>query len=111
MNVHIHARTYAHTHTRTHTHTHTQWFKAPKKVKTRASEALPVDPELQQKINEIDRLSEMQVNDKLQAMLVSYIIMMSPLLFLESWLFVLCQRDSVRLGRMLLLYQQNISSQ
>ena len=56
----------------THTHTHTsQFFGGKKKVKAKAAEPLPMDPELEQKIGEIEKLSETQVDERLQAMLVS----------------------------------------
>lgn len=55
-----------------HTHTHTsQFFGGKKKVKAKAAEPLPMDPELEQKIGEIEKLSETQVDERLQAMLVS----------------------------------------
>ena len=47
-------------------------FAAKKRPpRPRASEPVPVDPELEVKINELDKMTEPQVNDKLQAMLVS----------------------------------------
>ena len=55
-----------------HTHPHTsQFFGGKKKVKAKAAEPLPMDPELEQKIGEIEKMSESQVDERLQAMLVS----------------------------------------
>ena len=69
--------THAHTHAHTHTHTHTSQFfgggrKAPGKRKVKAAaEPIPMDPELEEKISEIEKMAETQVNERLQAMLVS----------------------------------------
>ena len=41
----------------------------------RASEPVPLDPELDAKLNKLDSLTETQINDKLQAMLVSVSIL------------------------------------
>ena len=61
-----------HSHTHPHTPTHTsQFFGGKKKVKAKAAEPLPMDPELEQKIGEIEKMSESQVDERLQAMLVS----------------------------------------
>ena len=76
---HTHTHTFTHTftHTRTHTHTHTSQFfgggrKAPGKRKVKAAaEPIPMDPELEEKISEIEKMAETQVNERLQAMLVS----------------------------------------
>ena len=46
-------------------------FANKKKVKTRAAEPVPHDPELDAKIKEVDDMAESQIDDKLQAMLVS----------------------------------------
>ena len=40
-------------------------------MKTKAAEPLPMDPELEAKIGEIEKMAETQVNERLQAMLVS----------------------------------------
>ena len=40
-------------------------------MKAKAAEPLPMDPELEQKIGEIEKMSESQVDERLQAMLVS----------------------------------------
>ena len=41
-------------------------------MKTRAAEPAPYDPELEAKISEVDKMSDSQITDKLQAMLVSF---------------------------------------
>jgi len=57
------------------THTHTSQFfgggkKAPGKRKVKAAaEPIPMDPELEEKISEIEKMAETQVNERLQAML------------------------------------------
>ena len=48
-----------------------QFFGGRKKVKAKVAEPPPQDPELEYKIAELEQLSETQVNDRLQAMLVS----------------------------------------
>jgi hypothetical protein len=47
------------------------WFKGPKNKGQRASRAdqLPIDPQIHAKIQEIETLTEAQINDRLQAML------------------------------------------
>ncbi len=49
------------------------WFVqfAKKKGKVKASEPMPLDPELEAKLHKLDNLTEKEINDKLQAMLVS----------------------------------------
>ena len=48
-----------------------QFFGGKKKPKVKAAEPLPADPILEQKIAEIAGFTETQVNERLQAMLVS----------------------------------------
>ena len=76
----MHAHTHTHTHTlTTHTtctrtlHSHTQLGGRNKKKlrHPKASEPQPPDPELDRKMTELERMTDAQINEKLQAMLVS----------------------------------------
>ncbi len=67
----IHTRTQCHSHSLTHTHTQLGGRNKKKLRHPKASEPQPPDPELDRKMQELERMTESQINDKLQAMLVS----------------------------------------
>lgn len=78
--VHSHALQYLHSYSYTpHSHTHTYFThstqlggRSKKKLRhPKASEPQPPDPELDRKMQELERMTDAQINDKLQAMLVS----------------------------------------
>ena len=56
-----------------HMHTHSQLGgRSKKKLRhPKASEPQPPDPELDRKMAELEKMSDAQINEKLQAMLVS----------------------------------------